>query len=461
MKNIVHDIMKNKNLDINIPKYIDAMSDICYSYSAIRLAMNYYTYYQMITEIPAPDQSEVRSIVDVLNGIIKSDIINDTDKDEAIIRISDLRENIIGRMHIYTAYTDRLNIYEYVLNRAEYRFDKFDMPKDYTDEMFAGKVMQYIFSSEDNAVINKNISEVIQQLPVRMTKGKFFELLNAGVDVYSESSKSTLDDFLYMLRTSAMLDAPEEMDIVSSDLSEICSDLSKLDFEKMTQNDYHKAMDKIKYASEYLIRMVDLYVMAAELVNDIYVLLLVKDRIKVTEEIRTSWRIMASVNNDFIDCNGTSDDDIMDYFISLEGLQEKFAEEKTRYDIIEDILLQYINETDKLHLTNELEKFRTVNILTSGSLFVDLNKLSDDGSIVDLTYLEECKSKLFDDLSNLFENSGKYIKRAVMASILSELPVFFNNINEIQEYVYNSISGCRDMAEKQACIQIISEIIGD
>lgn len=51
------------------------------------------------------------------------------------------------------------------------------------------------------------------------------------------------------------------------------------------------------------------------------------------------------------------------------------------------------------------------------------------------------------------------ITRAVMAQALSELPIFFNNISELQDYIYNTLSICNDKAEKLACIEIINGIM--
>ena len=45
-----------------------------------------------------------------------------------------------------------------------------------------------------------------------------------------------------------------------------------------------------------------------------------------------------------------------------------------------------------------------------------------------------------------------------MSSAISELPVFFNNISELQDFIYNTLSICTDKAEKLACIEILNEL---
>ena len=51
------------------------------------------------------------------------------------------------------------------------------------------------------------------------------------------------------------------------------------------------------------------------------------------------------------------------------------------------------------------------------------------------------------------------VKRAVMAAVLSMLPVFFNNTEEIQDYINSSLIQCSDEAEKKAVVEVVRMII--
>ena len=59
-----------------------------------------------------------------------------------------------------------------------------------------------------------------------------------------------------------------------------------------------------------------------------------------------------------------------------------------------------------------------------------------------------------------FDGTQQIIKRAVQASVLSQLPVFFNNTEEIQNYVNQSLIQCNDRAEQMAVIEVIRFIVG-
>ena len=96
--------------------------------------------------------------------------------------------------------------------------------------------------------------------------------------------------------------------------------------------------------------------------------------------------------------------------------------------------------------------------LNSDSMFVKLDKV-ENNDVVDEAYLENQKEQLINDYRELFKDTDKMITRAVMAQALSELPIFFNNISELQDYIYNTLSICNDKAEKLACIEIINGIM--
>ena len=47
MKDLVNNISKGKNLEVNLPKFGQEMMDVYYKYAAVRLSINHYTYNEM------------------------------------------------------------------------------------------------------------------------------------------------------------------------------------------------------------------------------------------------------------------------------------------------------------------------------------------------------------------------------------------------------------------------------
>ena len=46
-----------------------------------------------------------------------------------------------------------------------------------------------------------------------------------------------------------------------------------------------------------------------------------------------------------------------------------------------------------------------------------------------------------------------------MATLLSKLPVFFNNTEEIQSYINVALMQCSDKAEQKATVEILKSIM--
>ena len=48
MRDLVNNISKGKNLEVNLPKFGQEMMEVYYKYAAVRLAINHYTYNEML-----------------------------------------------------------------------------------------------------------------------------------------------------------------------------------------------------------------------------------------------------------------------------------------------------------------------------------------------------------------------------------------------------------------------------
>ena len=62
-------------------------------------------------------------------------------------------------------------------------------------------IMHYILSDKDNVSINGRISEMVGQLPIRMSKVRFYDHIKDAFTLYHGAQKQTIDDFYYSLST--------------------------------------------------------------------------------------------------------------------------------------------------------------------------------------------------------------------------------------------------------------------
>jgi hypothetical protein len=107
-----------------------------------------------------------------------------------------------------------------------------------------------------------------------------------------------------------------------------------------------------------------------------------------------------------------------------------------------------------------------VDRLLSGSSFAQLlipkevtAFTGDTEDIVDRSYLDKEAEAYIHELDELFADAPKPVVRAVMAKVLSDLPVYFNSIDEIKEYIKGSLGSCMDQAEKETCMELLEELM--
>lgn len=445
MKDLTNSISKGKNLEVVLPKYGQEMMDVYYKYAAVRLAMNYYTYNEIITE----DTKSKTSFIEILKQMLDRDIVG-AELEDTVRKIDNIRNDIIKTMKGLTSLVDIFNIYEYVLNRVEYRYKDSSHIELKSDEEFTTELMRYILSSKDKVVINANITEAVRQLPLRITKARFYELLKEGLKVYRDSEKSSIDDFIYMLTSSSMVYVDDYTKEISDDINDIIDDLNKADFSNLDEDSYNRLHEKLVFGVEFVQNLVDKYMLEVEIVNDIYAMLLAgpyaDTKCKEREILSTIVR-------------AKDDESAEEALVMLEGRQEKLANIYMQGEYAVDIVLEkYMSTAESIMLGAMYTSLKRIGILESGNYFVEFDNKKDT-DIAGESYVLEQYDMLCDKHKEFFSNHNKLVNRAVMANVLACLPVFFNNVEEIQNYVYNSISGCSDFAEKKACIEIFATMM--
>ena len=459
----IQDITKGNNLEKSLPEYANYMMD-CYNQAAhIRFVMNYYTYYEILSEYDGRGKEDIKEIVDELNKLVNKTILKVCvgEEFESVVKeISDIRNKVIEKMHILTTYVDSFSIYEHVLNRVENRFSDKTLPDGYSDEEMTRKIMSYIISDEDNVVINAKITQIIAELPIRMVKNKFYEYVNEGINVYETAGKDSFDEFIYLLRTVALLDTPTGFEEEFGDLNVILNELSSVRFSDITSEAYKKLVDKLNFVADMAHELSDMYVMIAELVNALYSICLTSPYVTANEDVDVCKTIDTAIYNLFMNNeNSTVTEDVEDLMIKLEGRPERIMEKYQEAEFaLETVKAQYMGMAESIMCNHIYESLFVCQKLASSSLFMELIE-SDEDNTLETGYFREKRDKLIEDMAVSFKENDKMVNRAIMATVLASLPVFFNNMTEIKDYVMASLDSCRDEAEKTACIEIVNTIM--
>lgn len=461
-KQLIKLINDGKNLEVYIPNYTTSFMDSYYKYALLRLTMNYYTFYEV-----AQDNKngivEADEIVSLVNDTIKELLQSSLMGENYEYRVKDLnnaRTAITNKMQILTAYIDRLQIYEYVLNRMELNFEnELDV---IDDQYFAKQLNQYIFGAKDNIIMNDRIREVIGQLPVRMSRNKYFDLIKDSLSVYQGGDKSSVEGYIYMLETCSMLYQPEGMETDFIRFNELINELDAVSYNQLTKAEHSKLMEKISKAAEEIQVITDWYYSLQELINVVYVLVLTNPYVMIQgdSEVKLCKEIINTIHKYFeSNCIEPLPLELEEKLTQLEGAQEVIIDKINVYEsVLFDIKNNYNELIDSLMLGTIFNNLLVIEKLLSSSLFVDIED-NNDTEIADAEFIMNITTEYISKISQMFQKNQMCINRAIIANTLEKMPVFFSSREEVMEYIIHSLEQCKDQAEKNVCFYILSEIM--
>lgn len=464
IKQICIEIENGRNLEENLPQYMNQLSTLYEKYAEVKFILHYYTLYDSLLDKDSIGIAE-KQLLTKLNQIIQESILTEFSGDKMennVNNLDSLRNQVIKEMKILTSYTDVFQNYEYVLNRIEYRFCNDTINTD--DKNLAAKILNYIFETKDNVVINDRIKEIIGELPIRMTKTKYFDIIKNSLANYEGADISSVNTYLYMLKSSAMLYHPDGIETAHLDLRELKTRLETCDYKNISEEEYSILTGEISKAAEYIKETVDFYYALQEVINHLYVMILMAPyAFAVNEKISDKviyQQIVKDIYHSFqSEAISTIPKETEEKLSCTEGLQETLY---TQIQVLESVMpvirTNHIAMVDNIMLGRSFQCLCMAEILLSNSLFVEFNSTQEDKK-ADSAYIIQVQQELIELLTKMFHNNSKNLYRAVVANTINKMPIFFQSINDIQEYIMNSLEYCRDFAEKAASVNIINSYL--
>lgn len=489
-KILLTDINADRDRENSLIKYQKLMAAAFTNYATIKLSLNLFTMYEMSEEISLDRRDEIEGYIDTVDAAIRSVYIDkesvESENYKACLdEVIKARDSITRKMKILTAYTDAFEIYEYIINRREPEvLGTIDESIDVS--ALANSMYEFVFSENDKMLVNTRIQEFIAQLPVRMTKSRFMDIISNSLAIYRGGEKKSVDEFVQMLRDAMLMDIPDGFNDEYPRLYEIYKTFKDTDYKVLDRAGYDKLSDMLTEGTELIQSAVTDYLMLTEIINDILIILytngiadksfIVKTTDKAEIDIQTvdtskltKYEISSLILTELVKA-----DDIYEaskrfdeYFVQLEGAQEDAYEELLGIEVNLDDLNGTYYEMYGDDIKNAFDCLTKADILTSSSLFMDIDKSSESGdSIVSVVsdeaddiYILETKNSLEEDIDELFKTFSKLEKRSVMAKVLSLMPVFFNSQQEILEYFEYALNSCSDKAELTACRDIVNDLM--
>lgn len=461
-KNIIRNVLQDNDLEMNLAAYGHAYMNAAYEYSLIRLLLNYYTIKEIQDDTNGIAKDDYLSAtVDKLHTIMFQTILSDEleiDFDSLIVSLQQIRKEMTDKMTVLTAYTDSLQIYEYVMNRIEYTVKGESFPVDETQ--LATKIFQYLFCDNDKMVVNSKIQMVTSQLPIRMTKNRFFDYLTDTLNIYQGSDQSALDDFIAMLKSTALLELPQGYDDAYPVIANFIQVLSTCDYKNLDMETYTALMEQFSFTTDYLTELVSNYLLVMEIVNDLLVSLIAfLYQNSDSETVSVCIDMLKALHNAFVS-ESDIPDSVDEGFVQIEGVQEELGEDILQFEsILNEVLTKHQDTISWMMSDKIFNGLSMISKLLSGSLFVDLEKKDEVNEPADADYIIEKRDELVALLTTFFDEHSREINRAVMAALFSNMPVLFNSQQEVKEYIEYSLGHCSNAGELMACAKILEDIM--
>lgn len=462
-KILVTDINREKELEARLPEYAAQLNSQYNCYATVKMSMNYYTMREMLSE--QDENSDAGKYFGLLTELIKKHIVGRTEVDEkAIETIRQLRANVEYKMKNLTAFADGYEIYEYVLNRIEAgikgNVEQIDI------EQLSANLFRYVFSENDTVVINSKLQLLMAQLPVRMTKNKFYDIVTNTLSIYKGGETSSVDEFSDMLRAAVLIQTPRGFETEYPFLYHVYCDLCEADYKHMEEGEFDSLQERLKQAAAIINNDVSVYMLLQEIINDTYTMLLTVGQ-AYEENIRISgYKAAVSI----LDACASSEsmeeatESMFSEFMHIEGVQEDVYENVMILEAaFDDIRQRYETLLDSLVLQDSFERLSTVSKLLSTSLFMDLDRDYGQGAgeLADNAYIMKMRDALTFELSEAFEGKDRRVVRSMMAKLLASMPIFMNSQQEIKDYFDYVLENCKDDSELTACSKLVNELMED
>ncbi len=449
----IENIKKGRDLDKNLPYFATAMSDSFLVHGANELSFNFVMLYQSVEALE--DNKNEKKLLSELNDIVKKGILSEFDgakREDCVKKALELRNVVEDRHDKLSVIMSYFDLYRYILTRKVKREEIQAEPDD-----AARKVLRYIFDTNDNNVINTKIQSVISELPVRYTRVKFYEIVDDALNKYVGGEKSALDTFAFLIRRWGTLDAKDEAFSMYPEYAKvsesIISDMDSVEAEKL--------LTRCVSESRKAIKVSNIQELFANSLNSLITVLLVTPY-AMNADTKDAYEVIR-ITSGAVDDESTDkekyEEEIAEALGKLEGLEESMYHEHSRLSAaLDDIVGNYMGDAENVMAGTEMKDLAMCLALNSGNLFAPLEKTGESKTITD-SDIYKVKEELHADFKSRFENTDVAERRAVMASVLGILPVYFNNRSEVMEYIRSSLSYINDEDEYAGSIAALNELI--
>lgn len=442
------ELFTGKEVERNLPYYLRSLAGVYYRMANYNLAMQYTAFSEGVREGDLELPEHTKGYAETIRKSVERLATGaGAPEEDALKTLEEMRSELTASMQTLTAYTDCLYLHEYALCRLAPGME--GTVEDIDSNAALEEISSFLFCDEEQEGLLARVSAVVSELPVRMTKAKFFEWIETTLAAYKESDSDTLDRVFYMLYSAAGLYQPGESEHFAN-CREVLEYLQGLDYRTLTEEQYKEAKEKLTDVTEYIGTVSDVYFSLTELVNSLFTIFLTESYV-MPEDV-AAVKGCTEVYRLLMEGKDDTDLALVEAFESFEGKPEEIEEFLFREEGYFDEL-----PVDEKLLDAMMQKVLYVRVsyarrLHTTSIFVELEKEEKS----QMTY-EEALAAFCETLSKALEAGQRATNRAVMARVIQNLPLPFTKKSDIQKYILAALENCHDMSEKTAAMRAIRE----
>lgn len=428
------------------------LSSAGYGYSLARLALNASLYFD-VQEDPEFGMTReeynplAEKFIELLGRFCEGENPSEM-ADEAFA----LREACKKEMETVVAFLDHFRVYEYVINRIERRYSD-DLPEVEDTEEFLSRLLHFIMDTEDGGTMNQRIQMVVRELPIRMTRQKYYSILRDSLAIYLGADKKSFDQMMYFLRSASLLGLTEEEKNRRPEFAGLLDQLASQKISEMPKEVFYDLQSKLENTGFRISKDSDSLHELQDLINDFCVICLCKESaVRDAAEEQNAGAILSAICESWNAHSEIPEEIFDDHMDALEGVQEEYFEKYMRMDFKEDAW-----EDQK-----QKKQASQVQNLLSTSSFALLETDDDESEKeLDRETLDKSIDEFIAEVDPLLKSLQKPVVRAVMAGGLSTIPFGFNSSQDLFEYMKNSLDSCTDYAEKAASMELLEMMMDE
>ena len=451
---IIRNIRSRNSLEENLSAYLQAASSDAARASFSDLSLHYLSLYESVCAEPIQP-----AFLERINAGVAAYLDGTLSVSQAV----SLRRDNMQLMQNVSAAADSFALLEYLMNRTEHRFEgEREIPADYSDLAFTEEIMAAAAQRKDEAR-GLLVSDILGELPVRMTRERFFETILNRLSIYLSSDAEAFYNMLSVLNSAAGL-SDQEPDYAPY---RRCSELLEVFREKKTadieEEEYFRIREEMTALSGELDRDSEFCRAAAAVLNNLEILTIsgAPDRDAPEYEsaeriLRNTLRLMQSLPEE----DQPLLQETMECCRGLEGhLEEALDAYRESISFYGDLWNRFGGEIRGAGLSVAFSGLLMIRDLRSDSLFarerVDIPPVRDLGKE---EYMQE-SADFLSKLSGMLKDRPASYVRAVMGRLFAVLPPVFKSSEELENYIFASLSSCRSVPEKLCCIELIGKFM--